>query len=1000
MNPRHIKSIVRVVSVIMLLALMAGLTPGTVLPVFAAPGDTTCVSVNPGGTPGNDYSNHPDISPDGRYVVFEFVATNLVSGDPNGGIFVRDLQTSQTTRIPVDGENPVISNGGRYVAFTAWVIGETADESMSDVFVHDRQTSITTQVSVNSNEVPGNGWSDHSAISADGRYVAFGSEATNLVDGDTNEASDIFVRDLQTGTTERVSIASDGSQSNAGSWDVSISADGSIVVFTSSATNLVSRDTNGARDIFVRDRTAGTTTRASVNSSGVEASSGASDASVSGNGRFVSFSSGSSNLMVEDSLNFGHIYVHDRQTGTTNIASVASDGYQMIGNSEQSVISADGRYVAFVFDDKGDSMPIFVIEVHDRLTGSTSSVVGRYDWEAMSGSPSISADGRLITFSSGGALVSGDTNGVTDVYMKEMAYPPDLVPIVRSVEAPYDSYPTHANVSFLVTFSEIVTGVTVDDFSLTMGGGVSGATVTNVRRPGSTSPSLGNQYRVDVNTGTGNGTLRLDVIDNDSIQDVALNPLGGAGAGNGNFTAGGVFVVDKNIPAVIGVTRVDPNPTGSAVVNFAVTFSEDVSGVDALDFILTGSVSGAVIVEVTGSGKNYNIKVSTGSGEGTLGLNVIDDDSIRDVDNYPIGGDGTANGTFTHGEEYTINRSPRVLSSLRLDPNPTTADTVNFAVIFSDAVSGVDISDFATAITGTISGAAVANVSGAGTTYIVTVNIGAGDGTLRLDILDNDSIVNAMSIPLGGVGLGNGNYTAGDAYLLEKNAPVVISSLRADADPTNADSVHFNVTFSEAVSGVDTSDFALTTTGNISGATVTEVSGIGNTYIVTVNTGTGDGALRLDLIDNDSIMNAAANPLGGAGAGNGNFTLGETYTIDKNAPVVISNLRADANPTTADSVHFNVTFSDAVSGVDAGDFVLTTTGNLSGASITGLSGSANTYTITVATGSGNGTLRLDLIDNDSIVDSVNQPLGGLGAGNGSFTMGETYTINKISDHPC
>ncbi len=483
MNPKHLKSIARVVSVIMLLALLAGLTPRAVLPAYAAPGDTTCVSVDPSGTSGNANSAHAVISPDGRYVVFESAATNLISGSSEGGIFIRDLQTGQTTRIPVDGEAPVISSGGRYIAFTTWVIGETSETSMSDVFVHDRQTSITTQVSVNSNEVPGNGWSDHSAISADGRYVAFGSDATNLVDGDTNGASDIFVRDLQTGVTERVSIATDGAEGNSGSYDTSISADGRIVVFASRATNLVSGDTNGGTDIFVRDRLSGTTIRASVNSSGVEANSGASDSSVSGNGRFVSFSSYSSNLMVEDSLGFEHIYVRDLQAGTTTIASVTTDGYQMIGTSEMSVLSADGRYVAFQFDDKGDGMPIFVIEVHDRLTGSTSSVVGRYGWEAWSGSPSISADGRLITFSSGGALVSGDTNGVTDVYMKEMAYPPDLVPTVSEIGKAFDGgYPTPSLVTFRVTFSEIVSGVTVDDFMLTMGGGVSGATVTEVRR--------------------------------------------------------------------------------------------------------------------------------------------------------------------------------------------------------------------------------------------------------------------------------------------------------------------------------------------------------------------------------------------------------------------------------------------------------------------------------------------------------------------------------------
>jgi hypothetical protein len=646
---------------VLLLAALAGFFPSPSLVANAAPGDTILISVTPAGTSGNDYSRSPNLSLDGRYVVFESVATNLVSGGTSGGLFVRDLQRGQTTRIPVDGESPVISNDGRYAAFTAWVIGETAEESMSDVFVHDRRTSTTTQVSVSSDEVPGNGWSDHSAVSADGRYVAFESKAANLVDGDTNEASDIFVRDLQTGLTERISVASDGSQSDAGSRDVSISANGSIVVFTSRATNLVSGDTNGAGDIFIRDRTTGTTTRASVNSSGVEATSGGYDSSVSGNGRFISFTSGGPNLIYEDTLGLGHIYVHDRQTGTTRIASVASSGYQMIGDSEQSVISADGRYVAFQFDEWGDSLPVWVIMVHDCLTGSTSSVVGRYDWEAMSGSPSISADGRLIAFSSGESLVANDTNGASDVYLKEMAYPPDLLPTIKEIGKAYDDgYPTPSLVSFQVTFSEIVSGVTVDDFFLTGSGGISGAAVTEVRRPVS-STSLGNVYFVLVETGTGDGTLRLDLNDNDSIADISGNPLGGAGAGNGNFTSGEVFVIDKNIPAVVSSTRLDPNPATGAEVNFAVTFSEDVTGVDALDFnpYPAGNVTGAAVSEVTGSGKHYTVRVNTGSGDGSLKLNVIDDDSIRDAGNHPIGGDGPDNGAYTLGRNTRLSEFPR-----------------------------------------------------------------------------------------------------------------------------------------------------------------------------------------------------------------------------------------------------------------------------------------------------------------------------------------------------
>jgi hypothetical protein len=175
------------------------------------------------------------------------------------------------------------------------------------------------------------------------------------------------------------------------------------------------------------------------------------------------------------------------------------------------------------------------------------------------------------------------------------------------------------------------------------------------------------------------------------------------------------------------------------------------------------------------------------------------------------------------------------------------------------------------------------------------------------------------------------------------------------------------------------------------------VTGLGNAYTVSVNTGTGDGTVRLDVQDDDSIVDAAGKPLGSPGAGNGNFSGGPFYTLNRGAPRVLSILRGDAHPTAADSVRFVVTFSEPVSGVDAADFVLTATG-VSGASLTTVSGADAVYTVRVNTGTGNGTLRLDLIDDDSILDASSTALAGPGAGNGSFNTGETYTVNKTTIH--
>ena len=581
-----------------------------------------------------------------------------------------------------------------------------------------------------------------------------------------------------------------------------------------------------------------------------------------------------------------------------------------------------------------------------------------------------------------GGTGAGNGNFTTgEVYTVDKTGPT----VVSSNRANAD--PTNAaTVDFTVTFSESVTGVDTTDFTLTTTG-VAGASVTGVSGSGTTRT-------VTVNTGTGSGTIRLDVTDDDSIVDGLGNPLGGVGAGNGNFTTGQFYTVDKTGPTVVSSNRANVNPTSAATVDFTVTFDESVTGVDTGDFTLnTTGVSGASITGVSGSGATRTVTVNTGTGNGTIRLDVTDNDSIVDGAGNPLGGVGAGNGDFTTGEVYTVDKTvPVVVSSNRANADPTNAASVDFTVTFSESVTGVDTTDFTLTTTGGIAGASVTGVSGSGTTRTVTVNTGTGSGTIRLDVTDNDSIIDSDSNPLGGTGAGNGNFTTGEVYTVDKTGPTVVSSNRANANPTNAATVDFTVTFSESVTGVDTTDFTLTTTG-VAGASVTGVSGSGTTRTVTVNTGTGSGTIRLDVTDDDSIVDGLGNPLGGTGAGNGNFTTGEVYTVDKTGPTVVSSNRANANPTNAATVDFTVTFSESVTGVDTTDFTLTTTG-VAGASVTGVSGSGTTRTVTVNTGTGSGTIRLDVTDDDSIVDGLGNPLGGTGAGNGNFTTGEVYTVDK------
>ncbi len=287
----------------------------------------------------------------------------------------------------------------------------------------------TSRVSIASDGTQGNGSSGDPAISADGRYVAFRSWASNLVSSDTNDTWDIFVHDRQTGEISPISMASDGSQGDSLSYSPSISADGRYVAFVSEATNLVSGDTNNAPDIFVHDRQTGETSRVSVASDGSQGNAGSYRPSVSGNGNYVTFDSEATNLVPGDTNNGSDIFVHDRQTGETSRVSVASDGSQEEdGWAYDPSISADGRYVAFestagnlvpqddnvCIDYMGDPYNCTDIFVHDRQTAQTSRVsVASDDTQGndVSLEVSISANGRYVAFESSATnLVADDTN--------------------------------------------------------------------------------------------------------------------------------------------------------------------------------------------------------------------------------------------------------------------------------------------------------------------------------------------------------------------------------------------------------------------------------------------------------------------------------------------------------------------------------------------------------------------------------------------------------------
>jgi hypothetical protein len=327
-------------------------------------GTTERVSVRSNGNEGNSWSGYSAISANGRFVTFTSDASNLVPGDGNGtqDVFVRDRKTGRTTRVSVNSRGregndysnySSISADGRFVAFSSGATNLVKSDTngYDDLFLHDRKTGRTTLVSQSSSGQQANAGSGYLApgtISANGRYIVFESTATNLVPGDANGHSDVFVRDVVAGKTRLVSLTKSGAQADGFSVDPQISGDGHSVSFTSSATNLVGNDTDGYTDIYVRNLKTRTTRRVNINNAGKQGNNSSGASSISADGRRVAFRSAATNLVGSDTNGYGDAFVRDLTTGKTTRVSLGNRGQQGHGDSGDFLfISANGRWAMF-----------------------------------------------------------------------------------------------------------------------------------------------------------------------------------------------------------------------------------------------------------------------------------------------------------------------------------------------------------------------------------------------------------------------------------------------------------------------------------------------------------------------------------------------------------------------------------------------------------------------------------------------------------------------------
>ena len=405
-------------------------------------GGTRRLSVSNTGSEALGGSSSPNgISADGRYVVIQSSATNLVAGDTNGlsDIFLNDSQSGTITRVStstsgVEGNGisfyGEISANGRYVAFLSQasnlVLGDT--NLLQDAFIRDLRTGQTSIISTTSTGTLGDGGTGGIVISGDGRYVAIDSYAENLVAGDSNLTRDVFLKNTETGTVIMLSTSTSGAQGDDQSFVNDISADGRYIAFSSNATTLVTGDTNASRDAFVRDSLTGVTTRVSTSSTGVQASGYSRAHAISADGRYVAFWSDANNLVSGDTNNKQDSYIKDTVTGITTRISTDSAGTEGNGDSRVSSISADGRFVVFESDANNlvanDTNNLFDSFVKDTLTGLTiriSTSSSGEEGNSLSYGAILSADGRKVVFrSTASNLVSGDTNTQDDTFIRDL----------------------------------------------------------------------------------------------------------------------------------------------------------------------------------------------------------------------------------------------------------------------------------------------------------------------------------------------------------------------------------------------------------------------------------------------------------------------------------------------------------------------------------------------------------------------------------------------------
>jgi Tol biopolymer transport system component len=579
------------------------------------------------------------------------------------------------------------SADGRYVTFLSDAdLLPGVRIHYTQVFVHDRETGETTLASITTDGGVSRGWSSSPSLSADGRYVTFASGASDLVEGDDNGLEDIFVHDRQTGTTTRVSVATNGSQANEDSFNPTISADGRYVAFSSESSTLADGDDRGRSQIFVHDRETGETLRISNGADGTEARGRSYDPFISADGRFVTFYSNAADLIEGDGNGAVDLFVHDLMSGETTIVRyVNRDGSEPTHDPYIPTLSSDGRFVAFRSEEEieltdGEIIHARDVLIYDRETAQTTRIEVTVDGDRAylddREGLGVSADGRFVTFQSASADLSGISyNQAPHIFVHDI----ETAETVRVDFAPdgddnniWSYVPAISADGRYITFSSRASNFVNRDFN-------DAEDVFTVRNPLHPDKVLtGTSGSELLQGGSGNDTINgLDgsdtliggdgddvIVGGESETDLRDIVYGGAGNDNidggygndelrgdaGNDNIAGGFGADT----VIGGAGND-TLTGSA-------YGDEIFGSDGLDFI-NGGFGHDRVNGGTGADQFYHLGITDHGSDWIQDYNAVQGDVLMwggataTVDDFQINTADTANaGVDGVSESFVIYR--------------------------------------------------------------------------------------------------------------------------------------------------------------------------------------------------------------------------------------------------------------------------------------------------------------------------------------------------------